>query len=144
MGNAARQSPGIAHAPGSIPRNNRGIMPTMSKQTFSSPRLRREAHTITAMLQLYCRDHHDGQGALCADCAQLQDYAHQRLARCPFDMHKPTCAKCTIHCYKPEMRARMRTVMRYAGPRMLLRHPYLALAHLADGLRKPPATPRKN
>ena len=25
-------------------------------------------------------------------------------------------------------------IMRYAGPRMLLRHPYLAIAHKLDGL----------
>jgi hypothetical protein len=29
-------------------------------------------------------------------------------------------------------------MMRFAGPRMLLRHPFLALAHLVDGLRKAP------
>ena len=27
--------------------------------------------------------------------------------------------------------------MRYAGPRMLLTHPILAILHLVDGLRKP-------
>jgi hypothetical protein len=37
------------------------------------------------------------------------------------------------------MRERIRTVMRYAGPRMALRHPLLALAHLLDSLRKPPS-----
>jgi hypothetical protein len=31
------------------------------------------------------------------------------------------------------MKERVRDVMRYAGPRMLLRHPYLALMHLVDG-----------
>jgi hypothetical protein len=36
----------------------------------------------------------------------------------------------------------MRTVMRYAGPRMLWRHPLLAVAHLIDGRR--PAPPRPN
>jgi len=29
-------------------------------------------------------------------------------------------------------------VMRYAGPRMLLRHPLLAVRHLLDERRKPP------
>ena len=29
-----------------------------------------------------------------------------------------------------------REVMRYAGPRMMTRHPYLALMHLVDGRRK--------
>ena len=27
-------------------------------------------------------------------------------------------------------------IMRYAGPRMLFRHPYLAIAHQLDGFRK--------
>jgi hypothetical protein len=38
----------------------------------------------------------------------------------------------------------MRAVMRFAGPRMLWRHPYLAIRHLLDqhfgpGPEKPPA-----
>lgn len=108
------------------------------------PRMIREATTITAMIRLYCRDHHeeslsspDRQG-LCAECQQLHDYAQQRLARCPFQEGKTTCAKCPVHCYKPEMRQRIRTVMRYAGPRMLLRHPMLSIMHLFDGMRKQP------
>jgi hypothetical protein len=36
------------------------------------------------------------------------------------------------------MRERVRAVMRYAGPRMLLRHPILAVLHLLDGMRPPP------
>jgi len=37
----------------------------------------------------------------------------------------------------------MREVMRYAGPRMLWRHPWLALAHLlVDGRRPAPPKPR--
>jgi hypothetical protein len=36
----------------------------------------------------------------------------------------------------------VRDVMRYAGPRMLTRHPWLAIAHLIDGQR--PAPPRPN
>jgi hypothetical protein len=36
----------------------------------------------------------------------------------------------------------MREVMRYAGPRMLWRHPLLAVAHLIDGRR--PARPQPN
>ena len=39
------------------------------------------------------------------------------------------------------MRARIREVMRYAGPRMLLSHPLMALRHLLDGLRKPRSRP---
>jgi hypothetical protein len=31
------------------------------------------------------------------------------------------------------MREQVRAIMRYAGPRMLLRHPVLALMHVWDG-----------
>ncbi|MCG7955581.1 MAG: nitrous oxide-stimulated promoter family protein, partial [Candidatus Thiodiazotropha endolucinida] len=33
-------------------------------------------------------------------------------------------------------------VMRYAGPRMLLRHPLLSLYHLLDKFRKVPQLPK--
>ena len=37
--------------------------------------------------------------------------------------------RCPIHCYRPDMRSLMRQVMRYSGPRMLLRHPWATLRH---------------
>lgn len=97
----------------------------------------REARTVDAMIRIYCRGVHGTDEGLCDQCAALAAYARERLTRCPFGALKPTCAKCTIHCYAPEMRERIRAVMRYAGPRMLLRHPLLALGHLVDGLQKP-------
>ena len=99
------------------------------------PRLDRETQTLTAMIALYCRDHHAPQEGLCADCTALQDYALQRLEKCTFGADKPKCSACPIHCYKPDMREAIRAVMAYAGPRMLLRHPVLAAQHVADGLR---------
>ena len=93
-------------------------------------RMDREARTVEAMIHLYCRDQHDGDGALCDACGALLAYARARLDKCPFRADKPTCARCPVHCYRPDKRAQVRTVMRYAGPRMLLRHPWLALTHL--------------
>ena len=75
-------------------------------------RLAREEKTIAAMIAMYCRDHHgtvgqpDAAGGLCEECAALLDYARRRLDRCPFGVDKPTCAKCTTHCYKPAMASR--------------------------------------
>jgi hypothetical protein len=86
-----------------------------------------EKQTITAMVRLFCARHH-GQ-ALCSDCAELLAYAQARLDRCPFCEDKPACVDCAVHCYKPAMRARIQSVMRFAGPRMLWRHPWLALVH---------------
>jgi hypothetical protein len=93
------------------------------------------------MIRLYCRDLHGARQELCTGCQSLQDYAWQRLDKCPFQEGKTTCAKCPIHCYRADMRAQVRTVMRYAGPRMLFRHPVMAVQHLLDGLRQEPAHP---
>ncbi len=105
------------------------------------PRLARELRTIRAMLRIYCRDHHGGR-KLCDECEQLAAYAEKRLAGCPYGDEKPTCANCRIHCYGPVQREQVRVMMRYAGPRMLTRHPYLALMHIADGKRPAPPKPR--
>ncbi|MFQ6044511.1 MAG: nitrous oxide-stimulated promoter family protein [Candidatus Poribacteria bacterium] len=102
------------------------------------PRIRREYKTIAAMIHLYCRSQHKTKGALCFECKELLAYAQVRLDKCPFQGNKTTCAKCPVHCYKPVMREKVRTVMRYAGPRMLYRHPVLALFHFIDGFRKEP------
>ncbi|MDR2525428.1 MAG: nitrous oxide-stimulated promoter family protein, partial [Oscillospiraceae bacterium] len=32
-------------------------------------------------------------------------------------------------CYRADMREKIRAVMRYAGPRMLLHHPVMAIRH---------------
>src|SRR5512146_751290 len=102
---------------------------------LAHPRLVRESKTIEAMIHLYCRHQHGSRGpdhlsGLCPECRELVEYANGRLARCPFQENKPTCAKCAIHCYKPELRQRIKEVMRYAGPRMLYHHPILAIVHL--------------
>jgi hypothetical protein len=107
------------------------------------PRMTRERRTVEAMLEIYCagqhgRSQHAMVGGLCEDCKALRDYAWQRLQRCPYQEGKTTCAKCPIHCYQPQMRSRIRTVMRYAGPRMLYCHPVMALQHVVDGFRKEP------
>jgi hypothetical protein len=106
------------------------------------PRLARELATMRAMVAIHCHDRHARGTDLCAECAALMDYATRRLDRCVFGDDKPTCANCTVHCYNAEMRERVRDVMRYAGPRMMWRHPLLALAHIADGRRPAPELPK--
>ncbi len=89
------------------------------------------------MLVIYCRAHHDADEFPCSGCRELLDYATNRLDRCPFGTAKPTCGHCTVHCYKPAMRERVKQAMRYAGPRLLLRHPLLAMGHWLDSFRRP-------
>ena len=100
------------------------------------PRIRREQRTVAAMIELYCRDEHGSTDYLCEECRTLHDYAMQRLERCPFGEAKSPCANCTVHCYKPVMRERVRVVMRTAGPRMIWKHPILAIRHVIDGRQR--------
>jgi hypothetical protein len=97
-------------------------------------RISRERKTLAVMIALYCRKRH-AAADLCGDCKELLNYALECLEKCPFQEGKTTCAKCPMHCYKPAMREKIRFVMRYSGPRMLYRHPILAIFHLIDGRR---------
>lgn len=86
---------------------------------------------------MYCAGRHGGsEGALCGECAELLAYAQVRLEKCPFGPEKGPCSQCEVHCYKPELRRRMQEVMRYAGPRMMTRHPVMGLRHVVRGLRR--------
>ena len=100
-------------------------------------RLARERLTMSKMVGIYCAAHHGSDGdSLCEECREFLDYAERRLRKCPYGDQKPTCANCPVHCYKPARKDQAREIMRYAGPRMLLRHPLLAIAHQLDGFRK--------
>ena len=103
----------------------------------------RELKTIEVMIDMYCAAHH-AHPPRCAACAELFEYAQRRLQRCVFGDAKPNCAKCVVHCYNDEMRERVRVVMRWAGPRMLLRHPVLGVRHLLADRRPIPVLPTKN
>ena len=105
---------------------------------FSNRRMQREEATVTAMIYRYCQDKHTGSEELCPECRQLLEYARKRLKHCPFKEGKTTCGNCNVHCYKPDMRDKIREVMRDVGPRMILTNPILALQHALDGLRKEP------
>jgi hypothetical protein len=108
------------------------------------PRLTREARTIEAMIQITCRRKHSTRGELCLGCQELLEYALVRLEKCPFQELKSTCVNCRVHCYRPDMRERIREVMRDAGPHMIYRHPYLALMHLVvDSRRVAPGLPKR-
>jgi len=101
-------------------------------------RMRRERQTISYMVDIYCKANHATQGELCKECQEFKDYAHLRLSKCPFQEYKSTCGKCKIHCYRPDMKEKVRQVMRYSGPRLLIKHPMLAVHHTWDAGRKAP------
>jgi len=89
-----------------------------------------EKQGVSRMIHLYCRKKHNTPGDLCKECETLKQYAFDRLVHCPFKEHKAACKDCTVHCYRKDMRAEIRKVMRFSGPRMILYHPLDVLKHL--------------
>ncbi|MBD1558782.1 nitrous oxide-stimulated promoter family protein [Vibrio sp. S9_S30] len=104
-------------------------------------KLTTEFKTVSAMIGIHCKAHHSQP---CSNCQSLENYAETRLDRCPYGENKPTCNRCPIHCYKPEPKEKMRIIMRYSGPRMLLHHPILAIRHLIHEKRDVPNLPKTN
>jgi len=95
----------------------------------------REKKVVAEMVALYCRGvHGTGREGMCPQCAELAAYAASRSDRCPFMETKTFCSNCKVHCYSPEMRERIRAVMRYSGPRMIFHHPVMAVRHAVSSL----------
>jgi len=93
----------------------------------------REKRVVGEMIALYCRGNHGmKKGSLCPDCAALLAYARERSDKCPYMEKKTFCSSCKTHCYRPEMREKIRTVMRYSGPRMMTVRPVMAIRHLIE------------
>ena len=92
----------------------------------------REKQMVSQMIALYCKKQHHSRSGLCPDCAALDEYARMRSEKCPFMETKIFCSNCKVHCYKPEMREKIREVMRFSGPRMLFHHPVAAIRHVVE------------
>lgn len=100
-----------------------------------SNRIEREKRTVGIMVKMYCDNNHEKVGSICSECNELTEFANDRINRCVFQDDKPVCSECKIHCYHSDMREKIKTVMRYAGPRMIYRHPIIGIRHLIDKRR---------
>lgn len=97
-----------------------------------------EAEVMSMMIGIYCRGHHhanrsaasESEPSLCPDCRSLLTYARSRITACPRMDVKSFCSACPVHCYSREMREKIREVMRWSGPHMLLHHPLMTLHHM--------------
>ena len=67
---------------------------------------------------------------------ELKEYVELRLDKCPFQENKTFCSNCKIHCYKPFYREKIKEVMRFSGPRMILYHPILAIKHVVESKKE--------
>ena len=106
----------------------------LSPQQIEAKR-ERERTVVTEMIAVYCHGHHGTHGSeLCPECSELSSYAATRIKKCPFMATKSFCSQCRVHCYAPTERARIKDIMRYAGPRMLVHHPVMTVRHGLDTL----------
>ncbi|MGO8684752.1 MAG: nitrous oxide-stimulated promoter family protein [Thermoleophilia bacterium] len=123
----------------------------VAAQPSSDGRRQREARTLRLMIALYCHDHHAAApivgargsqvaapATLCPDCAALAIVCAGALEHCPYGANKPVCATVRCTAISPPGGKKSPRSLRYAGPRMLRRHPLLAVAHLRDSRRRLP------
>lgn len=96
---------------------------------------RDEVRLIPKMIRIYCKGKHKTKDGLCAECKELNEYALFRLSKCPFKVNKGFCSFCKIHCYKPDMRVKIKDVMKYSGPRMLFTHPIFSISHVVQMIK---------
>ena len=98
--------------------------------------LEREKLTIRHMIGIHCRGHRHSASGFCADCSAILRYAYDRIEMCPFNgSAKPACGLCRTNCFTADMYRQFAQIMRYAGPRMMLYHPYLTMVHIWDAVR---------
>lgn len=120
-------------------------------ERMADPKTRADTRLLGDFTGIYCRGKHRGversrlvsdgvtvgvygsrPPVVCDQCAELLRYAEVRRASCPKDP-KPFCSTCDTHCYKTDMRERMREIMRYSGPRSMF-HGYAiqGIRHLIE------------
>ncbi len=91
-------------------------------------KINREKRVIETMIKLYCQKK-EGNKHLCKECEEVINYALKRLDNCKFGEEKPTCRLCPIHCYNPQMKSKIKEIMRYSGPRLIIYNPLFAIEH---------------
>lgn len=95
----------------------------------------KEKEILELMVRIYCNGNHHEKASgekLCPQCRDLQNYADRKIDACRFMETKTFCSNCKVHCYKKDMRERVKSVMRYSAPRMIMYHPLLAVRHLIE------------
>ena len=107
----------------------------MSNQKIESKR-EREKRTVSLMIRIYCKKKHGTRKGLCPECEALDAYARMWSDKCPFMETKTFCSNCKVHCYKADMREKIRAVMRFSGPRMIFSHPIMAIRHVIESKKE--------
>ena len=112
-------------------------MPRIEDKPAIAKKRQQEVATLKTMIVIYCHGQKHNPPTrkmrdyvLCDDCQDLADQAMARTANCPHMATKTFCSACDTPCYPPQLRNRIRAVMRYSGMRMLIHSPLKALRHV--------------
>ena len=95
-------------------------------------KIEEEKNLVLLMIKIFCKSNHknNNRNNLCEECIELYDYTSGRIDRCRFMETKTFCSVCPSHCYKNDMRERIREVMIFSSKRMIFYHPILTLKHI--------------
>ncbi len=96
-------------------------------------KIQRDIETLSQFIRIYCENNHQHQAKapvkasgrikdylsdpplkLCRDCRKLLLYAASKRMICPYDP-KPSCKRCSTHCYADGFREAIREVMKFSG-----------------------------
>lgn len=95
---------------------------------------------ISTMISIYCNgnshkanEENKVKDDICPNCKRLQEYAYSKIDKCPKlkSGKKAICGTCKNNCYMQddELSNMMKAVMKYSGPRMILKHPLMTIKH---------------
>lgn len=107
-------------------------------------RIEQEKQTITVMIKIYCKKKHKHKNGLCPECEDLNAFAYKRLDHCRHGENKTFCGNCPTQCYAPKYKQKVKAVMRFSGPWMLLYHPVLAIRHLTETIKQKKKLKKQN
>ncbi len=99
----------------------------MARKINDGPKINFEKKTVAAMIDIYYKQFKDEEHL--AEREDVLSYAMTRLNYCRFSEDKPTCKVCPVHCYKKSYQEKMKLIMRYSGPRMMIYHPIMSVEH---------------
>lgn len=85
----------------------------------------KEMESMRLILDIYEKGHPEEREEIEA----IRKYSMERIQKCPKMATKTYCSNCEIHCYRAEFREKVRKIMRYAGPRLLLKKPSFVIDH---------------
>ena len=87
-------------------------------------RIEKDKRTLEFMIDLYCKKKHKLGLDDCPECKELYNYAANRLEKCKYGENKTSCKKCSSHCYHTDMKEKIKEVMRFSGPRVIIFRPH--------------------